>query len=351
MHVLALTSALGCGSHTTVPAPSLPGAPPLPDAVLDAMEARSMPTEASAHPTRHTAPDGTPLFTNRLVLERSPYLQQHAHNPVDWYPLGRRGLRRSPPPQPAGAAEHRVLHVPLVPRHGRRELRRSGDRRLPERPLHLHQVDREERPDIDAVYMAAVQALTGRGGWPMTVWLTPDRLPFYGGTYFPARTGDRGGGRPGFKELSQSIAERYATGADGAAEAAASLSKEVARRLTLGPSGAVPGQPALDAAMASVLAGHDPVRGGMRRAPKFPSTTPLRLMLRQHWRAGDPALLEAASLTLDQMARGGIHDALGGGFHRYSTDVDWRVPHFEKMLYNLTKITRARSIQAFSPNR
>ncbi len=187
-------------------------------------------------------------------------------------------------------------------------------------------VDREERPDVDAIYMHAVQTLTGSGGWPMSTWLTPDRKPFYGGTYFP----------PGsFSSLLRKLVEMYRSDPDRVVDTARRLAEEIGRNLDSSDrGGALPPPSVLNDAAARYSASFDPVYGGTGRAPKFPSTLPVRFLLRHYARTGSDRSLKMATLTLDMMAAGGIHDHVAGGFHRYSTDARWLVPHFEKMLYD-----------------
>ena len=194
-------------------------------------------------------------------------------------------------------------------------------------------VDREERPDIDAVYMTAVQALTGRGGWPMTVWLTPDRKPFFGGTYYPARDGDRSG-HAGFLTLLQKIKESYDQRRDLIAQSSTQVTEAVQRLLRIDPNDTLPDESIIHSAVKAYRERFDAVDGGLAGAPKFPSTLPLRLLFRYARRNPDPGVLDMARLTLDKMAGGGMYDHVGGGFHRYSTDAQWLVPHFEKMLYD-----------------
>jgi uncharacterized protein YyaL (SSP411 family) len=197
-------------------------------------------------------------------------------------------------------------------------------------------VDREERPDVDTVYMTAVQLLTGGGGWPMSVWLTPEREPFFGGTYFPPRDGGRSGMR-GFLGILEEIAALWGQDPDRVRKATGSLVEAV--RTALAPPAAaaesgLPGPEVVEAAVARHRSSFDDRHGGVRRAPKFPSSLPLRLLLRHHRRARDEGSLRMVVLTLEKMAAGGLHDQVGGGFHRYSTDAEWLVPHFEKMLYD-----------------
>jgi uncharacterized protein YyaL (SSP411 family) len=320
----------------------LPGAAPYPAELL----ARLADARAGLGPgyeprTRHRGADGWAKYTNRLFLESSPYLLQHAHNPVDWYPWGdaafeearRRGV---PVLLSVGYSTCHWCHVMEEESFEDEEIARV----LNERYVAI-KVDREERPDVDAVYMTAVQAMSGRGGWPMTVWLTPDRRPFYGGTYFPARDGDRGTGT-GFLTLLLRLRETYDAEPDRVAAAAAELVQHIERELVprAGP-GALPGTDVLERAMKQYAAGFDAKNGGMTGAPKFPSNLPIRFLLRHHRRTNDEQALKMATLTLDKMAAGGLHDQVGGGFHRYSTDARWLVPHFEKMLYDNALLTLA----------
>jgi len=281
---------------------------------------------------------GVPRFTNRLILESSPYLLQHAHNPVDWRPWGDEAFdeaRRLGRPVflSIGYATCHWCHVMEAESFEDLEIAAF---------LNSHyiaiKVDREERPDVDAVYMAAVQALTQSGGWPMSMWLTPAREPFYGGTYFPPRAGARGA-QVGFLEILRDIHGTYLSDTARVGQAAESLVRAVKRQMEASaeppPADAPrPGLPLVDQALAVYRRLFDDVNGGLRRAPKFPSNIPVRLLLRAHARTGDPALLQMATLTLQKMAAGGMNDQLGGGFHRYSTDAVWLVPHFEKMLYD-----------------
>jgi uncharacterized protein YyaL (SSP411 family) len=283
--------------------------------------------------TRHR--DGTaPRFTNRLALEASPYLRQHAHNPVNWHPWGEEAFaeaRRTGRPVflSVGYSTCHWCHVMEEESFEDLEVARFlNEHYVPVK------VDREERPDVDAVYMTAVQALTGRGGWPMSVWLDADRRPFFGGTYFPARDGDRGAGR-GFLSLLGDLAEIHRKDPARVAAAAASITEAVRAAMAGGEGGrAVPGPGVLDAAAAWYRRLYDPRHGGLGGAPKFPSSLPVRLLLRHHRRSGDARSLEMAVHSLERMAAGGMHDQVGGGFHRYSVDDRWLVPHFEKMLYD-----------------
>jgi hypothetical protein len=195
-------------------------------------------------------------------------------------------------------------------------------------------VDREERPDVDAIYMTAVQLMTGRGGWPMSVWLTPERKPYYGGTYFPARDGDRGAST-GFLTIIQKLKEAYVAQGNQVAAGSTAIANAVAAQLSSPPAGKeLPGPDLLRKAANGYQDRFDDTQGGLRGSPKFPSGIPVRFLLRYHRRTGDERALRMATLTLDKMAAGGMYDQVGGGFHRYSTDDRWLVPHFEKMLYD-----------------
>jgi uncharacterized protein len=313
----------------------LPGAGAYPDALArrlaDAVRGRG----DTYAPRTHHLEGGKPRYTNRLVLERSPYLLQHAHNPVSWYPWGDEAFdeaRRSGRPVflSVGYSTCHWCHVMERESFEDEEIARV----LNERYVAI-KVDREERPDVDGIYMTAVQLLTGGGGWPMSVWLTPDREPFFGGTYFPPRDGVRGPAR-GFLGILVEVADLYAR--DRPRVAAATGSLVDAGRTALAahgpPADAPPGPGPIADAVALIRRSFDETRGGLRRAPKFPSSLPVRLLLRHHRRSGDASSLDMALLTLEKMAAGGIHDQLGGGFHRYATDAEWLVPHFEKMLYD-----------------
>jgi uncharacterized protein YyaL (SSP411 family) len=309
----------------------LPGADPIPEQL-----SRRLTATVGGGPirTRHQE-GGRPRFTNRLALERSPYLLQHAHNPVGWYPWGDEAFevaRRTGRPVflSVGYSTCHWCHVMEEESFEDLEIARLLNSRYV--PI---KVDREERPDVDALYMTAVQLLTGGGGWPMSVWLTPDREPFFGGTYFPPRAGVRGVGR-GFAEILGEIADLWERDHLRIASATGALTDAV--RTALGragePAEAPPGPGPILGAVELLAREFDERHGGLRRAPKFPSNVPVRLLLRHHRRTGDPRSLRMAVVTLEKMAAGGIHDQLAGGFHRYSTDAEWLVPHFEKMLYD-----------------
>src|SRR5512138_1774843 len=299
-----------------------PGAAPLDEALARRLDdAAAAEGPAGAARTHHLDPAGRPRFTNRLALERSPYLLQHAHNPVAWWAWcddAFEEARRSGRPVFLSVGYSTCHWCHVMERESFEDLEIA--RVLNERYVPI-KVDREERPDVDALYMTAVQLLTGGGGWPMSVWLTADREPFFGGTYFPPRDGARGASR-GFLGILEEIAQLYA--GDPARIRGATGSLVAAVRSALAshaePDAAVPGTKPILAAVAAVRSAFDEVHGGLRRAPKFPSNVPARLLLRAHRRARDPEPLHLATLTLEKMAAGGLHDQLGGGFHRYSTD-------------------------------
>jgi len=287
------------------------------------------------------APASGHNHTNRLIHETSPYLLQHAHNPVDWRPWGDEAFdeaRRLGKPVflSIGYSTCHWCHVMEEESFEDEEIAAAMN------DLYVSiKVDREERPDVDAIYMAAVQALTGSGGWPMSVWLTPDREPFFGGTYFPPRDGARGA-RHGFLTVLRDVHHAYKSDPERVGRATAALVGAVRARIGSG-GGDTAAAPAASARPAPSLITDtvtifkrifDDRDGGVRRAPKFPSNMPIRLLLRAHARTGDQVALLMAALTLEKMAAGGMYDQLAGGFHRYSTDARWLVPHFEKMLYD-----------------
>ncbi len=283
--------------------------------------------------TRHLRPDEGAKFTNRLFLESSPYLLQHAHNPVNWYPWGDESFETAkklnrPVLLSVGYSTCHWCHVMEEESFEDEEIARY----LNENYIAI-KVDREERPDVDAIYMTAVQAMTGQGGWPMTVWLTPERKPFFGGTYFPARDGDRGA-NIGFLTLLKRAKEGYHTRKDLIAKSSQRLTKAIQEVLAPESGNSLPAGYILHAAINYYSNSFDGKHGGLNGAPKFPSSLPVRLMLRYYLRTGKKEILEMADITLKKMAGGGMYDHVGGGFHRYSTDERWLVPHFEKMLYD-----------------
>jgi len=268
---------------------------------------------------------------NRLAHESSPYLLQHANNPVDWFPWGEEAIARS-------RAEDKPIFLSIgysachwchVMEH--ESFESEAIAQLMNSQFVCVKVDREERPDLDQIYMNAVQLMTGRGGWPMSVFLTPDLKPFYGGTYWPPTAR---GGMPGFDQVLLAVSEAWRERRTQALEQAESLTDHLVG-MAAGPAEPKELAPGLvQRAIGATLRSFDHVNGGFGSAPKFPHPMDLRL-LAQHWfRTRDAESLHVFRFTLDKMAAGGIYDQLGGGFHRYSTDAEWLVPHFEKMLYD-----------------
>ena len=269
---------------------------------------------------------------NRLADQTSPYLRQHADNPVDWYPWGEEAFaaaadRDVPVLLSVGYSSCHWCHVMA------HESFEDPDVATVMNRLFVNvKVDREERPDVDGIYMQAVQAMTGQGGWPMTVFLTPDAQPFYGGTYFPK--GDSHG-RPGFVRLMEVIDAAWRDQRGDLLDQAARLREAIERSTTLDGGGTDDPTPEiLEHALASISPQFDPRFGGFGRAPKFPQAMTHDFLLRASLRDPDPHILEMVTVSLDAMAAGGMYDQLGGGFHRYSVDDFWLVPHFEKMLYD-----------------
>jgi len=277
--------------------------------------------------------------SNRLASESSPYLLQHADNPVDWYPWGEEALQKA-------AAEDKPIFLSVgysachwchVMAHESFEDERTAAI-MNEHFVNV-KVDREERPDLDRIYMSAVQALTGRGGWPMSVFLTPEGQPFYGGTYFPPTPRY---GMPAFPDVLLAVADAWRNRRQELEEGGRNLVAALDRQMTVGLD---PGSEALkpetvESAFRTLGREFDQAHGGWGGAPKFPQPMALEFLLRTHRSTGDPQALHMVSRTLEAMARGGMYDQLGGGFHRYSVDDRWLVPHFEKMLYDNAQLAR-----------
>jgi uncharacterized protein YyaL (SSP411 family)/aryl-alcohol dehydrogenase-like predicted oxidoreductase len=278
-----------------------------------------------------------PKHTNRLSASTSPYLLQHAHNPVDWYPWGEEALGRA-------RAEDKpiLLSIGYSACHWCHVMERESfeDERIAElmnRNFVCIKVDREERPDLDDIYMAATLAMNqGQGGWPMTVFLTPEQEPFFAGTYFPPE--DRYG-RPGFPTVLTRLAELWRTDRPHLREQAGELAAHL-RAGTRSAPGASLNESALRGGLEQLADDFDERFGGFSRAPKFPPSAALSFLLRAHRRFGDARALEMTRRTLEEMARGGMYDQVGGGFHRYAVDERWLVPHFEKMLYDNAQLAR-----------
>ncbi|MHB1560151.1 MAG: thioredoxin domain-containing protein [Isosphaeraceae bacterium] len=279
--------------------------------------------------TSHASDPNRPA--NRLAGETSPYLLQHAYNPVDWYPWGDEALARA-------RAEDRPIFLSIG--YSACHWCHVMERESFENPdiaalMNEHfvniKVDREERPDLDQIYMSAVQAMTGHGGWPMSVFLTPDLKPFFGGTYFPP-TDARG--MAGFPRVLLSVRRAWEERRDEIRASAAEMTEQLQAFGSLPRGSGTLEIGLLDAAAKVILRNFDPKHGGFGRAPKFPHPMDIKVLLRHYARTGDEYAMHAVRHTLDRMARGGIYDHLGGGFARYSTDERWLVPHFEKMLYD-----------------
>jgi uncharacterized protein len=274
---------------------------------------------------------------NRLAHETSPYLLQHAHNPVDWYPWGEEALALA-----RGEDKPILLSIGYSACHWCHVMERESFEDpdvaalMNERFVSI-KVDREERPDLDSIYMRAVQLLTGRGGWPLTAFLTPDGRAFFGGTYFPPEPRH---GMPSFPQVLTAVSDAFRNRRDEVERGSGQL-LEALKGPESGDAGGMEqgeldarGKAILEHAVRFLAGQFDPTHGGFGPAPKFPQPTTLEVLLRQYHRAGDGEALDMAVRTLRGMARGGIRDHLGGGFHRYSVDGRWLVPHFEKMLYD-----------------
>ena len=275
--------------------------------------------------------------TNRLSGETSPYLLQHADNPVDWYPWGPEAFEKAraedkPVLLSIGYSACHWCHVMAHESFESEEIARL----MNEHFVNV-KVDREERPDLDQIYMNAVQMMTGRGGWPMTVFLTPEGVPFYAGTYFPPE--DRFN-MPGFPRVLLGVAEAYRARPDDVTETAVSVLAQLKRMGQARESGEELNFELLDAAERNIARSYDARHGGFGDAPKFPAPMNLEFLLRQHHRTNRSEALEMVEKTCREMASGGMYDQLGGGFHRYSTDARWLVPHFEKMLYDNALLSR-----------
>lgn len=353
--VVALVGALRCSSGGEVKQakrphrvsttmtfvdPRLPGI----SSADDALEARLWQALADHGPdyeprTRHRAEGGAPRYVNRLIEQTSPYLLQHAHNPVNWFPWGEEAFERA-------AAQNRpvFLSVGYSTCHWCHVMEReSFEDEEVAAFLNEHfiaiKVDREERPDIDDAYMTAVQAMTGHGGWPMTVVLTPSREPIFGGTYFPARDGDRGA-RYGLLTILGRLLAAYQTDQRNIVARAKELATYLRRETRIGAQDDVPSPKTLAVQAQALARSFDSFWGGFGSAPKFPMPSRLFLLLRYARRTDDEAAKTMVVHTLLRMADGGVHDQIGGGFHRYSTDERWLVPHFEKMLYDNAQLAQ-----------
>ncbi|MBA2734045.1 MAG: thioredoxin domain-containing protein [Acidobacteria bacterium] len=275
--------------------------------------------------------------TNRLSKETSPYLLQHAHNPVDWYPWGEEALEQA---RKEGkpillSIGYSACHWCHVMEH--ESFENEAIAKLMNENFVNIKVDREERPDLDQIYMNAVQMMTRHGGWPMTVFLTPEGVPFYGGTYFPPE--DRHN-MPGFPRVLLGVADAYRSRPDEVTETAVSILQELRNMGQTRESNEILNAEILDGAERNIARNYDPRYGGFGSAPKFPAAMNLEFLLRQYHRTNRSETLEMIENTCRKMAEGGLYDQLGGGFHRYSTDAHWLAPHFEKMLYDNALLAR-----------
>jgi uncharacterized protein len=271
---------------------------------------------------------------NRLAEATSPYLLQHKDNPVEWWEWSEDAFdearrRDVPVLLSVGYAACHWCHVMA------HESFENSDtaRVMNERYVNI-KVDREERPDVDSIYMEAVQAMTGQGGWPMTVWLDHDGRPFFAGTYFPK---DQRHGMASFAQVMDAVSHAWEDRRDDVAEQAERLVEAISREI---PPGEIPDEDQLAGAYQKIETSFDPVNGGFGGAPKFPQQPVLEFLLRVHREPWAPRASGMLTKTLEEMAGGGIHDQIGGGFARYSVDAHWLVPHFEKMLYDNAQLAR-----------
>ncbi len=289
-------------------------------------------TEAGVHQVSYR-------YTNHLIHESSPYLRMHAHNPVDWYPWGQQSFelaRRESKPifLSVGYSTCHWCHVMERESFSNPEV--AGI--MNEHFVNI-KVDREERPDVDRIYMTFVQATTGSGGWPMSVFLTPNLKPFFGGTYWPP---EESYGRPGFPTVLLRVAEAWKKDRTRIEQSATDVLEQIEKAVNAAaPEGTHITEATLDWTYQQLKAGYDPVNGGFGGAPKFPRPVVFNFLLRYYARVGDQDALQMTLHTLHAMTDGGIHDHLGGGFHRYSVDAEWHVPHFEKMLYDQAQLAIA----------
>lgn len=307
---------------------AIDGSPELAKKLVDVYESRG---DAYVPRTEHVLADGEPAFINRLILEDSPYLLQHAHNPVNWYPWGEEAFALAkkldkPIFLSIGYATCHWCHV--MEKESFENI--SIAAQLNEGFIAI-KVDREQRPDVDASYMSAVTIMNGNGGWPMSSWLNVETHPFYAGTYYPPAV---------FGDLLDQITRVWYQGRESLEQQAAELSEAVAASSQLSGQASEIGRTVIDRAVADIVSSFDDMQGGFGAAPKFPQESKLFLLLDHARRYNDASALEAAHVSLQAMAAGGIHDQVAGGFHRYSVDNEWLVPHFEKMLYNQALLSR-----------
>jgi uncharacterized protein YyaL (SSP411 family) len=324
-----------------LPAEHLPATAPFPPALQQRLTQALRAKGPQYKPrTRHLNVNGKPHYSNRLLLETSPYLLQHAHNPVNWYPWGDEAfIRAKKENKPV------FLSIGYSTCHWCHVMEEESFENL-EIAEHLNRhyiavkVDREQRPDIDSIYMAAVQMLSGSAGWPMTVWLTPERKPFFGGTYFPPRDGMRGV-QTGLLTLLSRLQVAYQQDPEQIITHAKEITQRIQLALAPDQGQHLPGVTVLKTAAEHFKKTFDVQYGGFGTAPKFPRPVELEFLLRYSRRTQDQQVQTMVVKTLEAMAAGGIFDHVGGGFHRYATDRQWLIPHFEKMLYDNALLTIA----------
>jgi uncharacterized protein len=330
--LLLLTLLFSCTANQSSPHPGASTYSPKLLANLNKMKVRKGKSYRAR--TRHITSKGDPKYTNRLFLETSPYLLQHAHNPVNWYPWGDEAFELAkrlnrPVLMSIGYSTCHWCHVMEEESFEDVEIAKY----INENYIAI-KVDREERPDVDAVYMAALQAIKGSGGWPMTVWLAPNRKPLYAASYIPARDGDRGV-QKGFLSMLDKFNNIYKMQPEKIKLATQQISAIVKRQLeNTNSKSELAGAEVLETAANYYKGQFDDSNGGLKGSPKFPSSLSARFLLRYFKRSGEQQYLKMVKLTLKKMAGGGMYDHVAGGFHRYSTDKKWLVPHFEKMLYD-----------------
>ncbi len=333
--LLVLTTfVVGCEKPRTVAAPAAPD-------VAKPVEAPIPYEERDDYHTRHLDEAGKPKYVNALALEASPYLRQHAHNPVNWVPWGAEAFAQAkaqgrPILLSIGYSTCHWCHVMAEESFEDPEIAELMNTRYV-----AVKVDREERPDVDSLYMTAVQRIAGRGGWPMTVWLTPDGEPFHAATYIPPRKGARGA-QKGFDDFLIEWSDKFATDPSGVVAAAKRVTADVIRSQQLNMRGGLgDGRRTLELALDMLQRSYDATNHGWGRQ-KFPMPSRIRFLLRAaRYDVAENNALDMATQTLDAMARGGIFDHVAGGFHRYTTDPAWGIPHFEKMLYDNAMLIRA----------
>ncbi|MBT6176915.1 MAG: thioredoxin domain-containing protein [Deltaproteobacteria bacterium] len=319
------------------PLPGLKSSTSIPSAYLQAYKSAGKDYVPRTH---HLNDDGSAKYINRLIFQESPYLRQHAHNPVNWHPWGPEAFARA-------EAEGKLIFLSVgystchwchvMERESFEDKEIAGYINANYIPI---KVDREERPDVDKIYMSAVQMLVGRGGWPMTVFMTFDKLPVFGGTYFPPRDGVRGT-RRGFLSILKEYRERYLSHPNELVLEAQDIATRVVQNSKPRPGVGVPNAGAIVRTANTLVSSFDSVHGGFGRAPKFPRSHNLEFLARYYRRSNDRSALKAYVTTLSKMAAGGMYDQVGGGFHRYSVDAKWLVPHFEKMLYDNAQLVVA----------